>query len=1049
MKKSILKLLLPFLATIQHLSLAKHSSGKHSYKNDPTHLYVHLVPHTHDDVGWLKTVDQYFTGTNISSHTGFVEMILDTVIDELIDDPNKRFTYVEMKFFTMWWNEQPADIQQSVKQLVKNGQLEFVNGGWSMHDEACPSYEDMIDNMMHGQKFLYDTFQVKPRIGWQIDPFGHSATNARLFAEMGFDAMFTSRIDFQERAKRVEEQSMTFLWRPQFKHLGKSSQILHHVLPYDYCSLDYFGYDPLDFDNINGPFVDDPDLQTFNADWKADLFIKNVTEIKKMYKVNHILVPTGCDFNYQNAHQNFRSIDKMIKYINDKFSNVTLMYSTPGKFLDAIIQADISFPTRYDDMFPYQSEQDNFWTGFYSSRAPLKKQIKEGSALFHSTLRHLSYQAISLKTNQDTINNIKAATDKMFDAMGLLQHHDAVTGTNPPHVNENYAWKLSKGKSQLQSLLLERAQLMGIDVGNVNSTQWSMCTLTNTSYLDCPNKSYKNSTFLVLANNPSTHSRYYIKVKTPHNKFIATLYNQTAGDFVNVRQTILCHNYTDENYKITQDCDLHIEVEIAALETALVQISYNYEMDKHPELQPNKKVPIEASLQRYSYLAENIRGSLFRINMKDGQYEYIGAQLRYYISQIGQYEGKDGEAQGSNAYIFTPSNNTPSSLPYFSSKPRVVDFSNEFMQETVFYFDNDLNKLHRGARIIVRAFEKSPMIEYDVQLYPVPLENSTVYEGKEVTMNFFAFNFTNTNGKFYTDSNNLEMQERKYNFRNDYTLHTSLTVPSNYYPVNQAISMRDIDQNLQLTIMNDRAQGGGVVETGRIELMHYRRLFINERVDINENGSNGQGVPIQATYYLQYFNMKQETSFQRNQMLSIDYPLTYYFTNQWQDLNSKNSQDKIKLSQIITSSVKYNSYQDVQAPLNMLVYPLDLMSLLIRFENLADLYDYPSNSTLNDTNIEIDVNQVALDLYLAVNGKDAQVPKIDIVELEISGILSVEDMISKKVNWKGDDDDKIVPPKIPQDKDQFVISLSAQRIRQFKVIYSQKTGKHHQFLQSK
>lgn len=32
------------------------------HATEPNLLNVHLVPHTHNDVGWLKNVDQYFYG---------------------------------------------------------------------------------------------------------------------------------------------------------------------------------------------------------------------------------------------------------------------------------------------------------------------------------------------------------------------------------------------------------------------------------------------------------------------------------------------------------------------------------------------------------------------------------------------------------------------------------------------------------------------------------------------------------------------------------------------------------------------------------------------------------------------------------------------------------------------------------------------------------------------------------------------------------------------------------------------------------------------------
>lgn len=123
------------------------------------HLYIHLIPHTHDDVGWKISVDQYFSGTGRMdvSLTG-VDLILDNTIRELIKDPKKRFSYVEMKFFTMWWKNQNDEVKTQVRQLVKEGRLEFLNGGWSMHDEACSHYEDQINNMLYGHQFLMKEF---------------------------------------------------------------------------------------------------------------------------------------------------------------------------------------------------------------------------------------------------------------------------------------------------------------------------------------------------------------------------------------------------------------------------------------------------------------------------------------------------------------------------------------------------------------------------------------------------------------------------------------------------------------------------------------------------------------------------------------------------------------------------------------------------------------------------------------------------------------------------------------------------------------------------
>lgn len=75
---------------------------------------------------------------------------MDSVVDELIHDPNKKFIYVETAFFWKWWLEQTDDLRHQVKQLVANGQLEFIGGAWVMNDEATTHYQSTIDQFTWG-----------------------------------------------------------------------------------------------------------------------------------------------------------------------------------------------------------------------------------------------------------------------------------------------------------------------------------------------------------------------------------------------------------------------------------------------------------------------------------------------------------------------------------------------------------------------------------------------------------------------------------------------------------------------------------------------------------------------------------------------------------------------------------------------------------------------------------------------------------------------------------------------------------------------------------
>lgn len=167
----------------------------------------------HITVGWRKTVDQYFWGRNNSiDERGNVHDIITTAIEALTEHSSRTFVYAEIKFFSMWWDLHP-ELHDTIRFLIANRQWTFVNGGWCMHDEASSHYIGMMDQTTLGHDFLQRNLGVTPRTGWQLDPFGHSFTQAHLLtAAAGMDALFFGRIDYQDLELRRNMSECEGLW---------------------------------------------------------------------------------------------------------------------------------------------------------------------------------------------------------------------------------------------------------------------------------------------------------------------------------------------------------------------------------------------------------------------------------------------------------------------------------------------------------------------------------------------------------------------------------------------------------------------------------------------------------------------------------------------------------------------------------------------------------------------------------------------------------------------------------------------------------------------
>ena len=275
-----------------------------------------------------------------------------------------------------------------------------------------------------------------------LDAFGHSQATAAMFADFGFEGLFVSRLSLDEKTKLQDERKSTFLWEPLSYLYGSSKQILTHVqyytyLPPSFISTEHNGADPI---------VNSPEYMRFNLD-KICAEFQNYTNtlMKSQQSKKNIAILMGDDFGGSNQYTAYKQLDAFVDYCNGvQKSNMTFAYSTPSKYLAALKQENLAWSVvRNHDFMPYQMNANKYWTGYFSSRPGLKKQVKDYSSLLHSQFKLFARKLLDQKSTDEQISKVKEQDYDTEDILTVLTHHDAITGTEFQFVAQDYAYRMA------------------------------------------------------------------------------------------------------------------------------------------------------------------------------------------------------------------------------------------------------------------------------------------------------------------------------------------------------------------------------------------------------------------------------------------------------------------------------------------------------------------------------------------------------------------------------------------------------------------------------
>lgn len=806
-------------------------------------LKVFVVPHSHNDPGWLSTFEHYYTFQT--------QRILNNMVTHLAKDKRRKFIWAEMSYFKMWWDEQSVDTKEVVRRLVHDGQLELVSGGWVMPDESVSHWIAQLTQLTEGHQWLKANLDYVPSSGWTIDPFGLSPTMPLLYKGAQLENLVIQRVHYSVKKELAKKKNLEFNWRQLWDNEG-STELFTHMMPfYSYDVPHTCGPDPkvcCQFDflrllnfGVTCPWKVNPkSITKANVAERANLLLDQYRKKAQLYKTNVLLVPLGDDFRYSQSLEwdaQYDNYQKLFDYINkNQQLNSQVQFGTLTDYFNAVRKSKASneFPSLSGDFFTYSDRDDHYWSGYYTSR-PFHKRLDR--VLLGSIRGSELLSTIAWIKGHDQLAEEKI-TSKISEARkwhSLFQHHDGVTGTARDNVVVDYAQKMIAALNNSAHVLQQSvAHLLKIPPNYQINSDETYFTLDE-----------------VRSHHTSVGKKKVLILGEDYSSKKVIFYNSLPRERTQV-QTILI---SVPRAKVTDRMGRPVECQIsptwvgpATISTARFELSFLITVPGFGlttyiiHTVSGNTLPKEVHLAKVIlYVPSNATLSFSGVPEFNSP-QIISNTQDFSISQnsnlsasFGQsgllkalrvdkltipvhlefvkYGTRDVGQDRSGAYLFLPD----------KPKPDLVSMGN-----------NQIVHLVTGP-LLSRVFVEFPYVQHTCTLFNSPgsdglglqiMNKVDISETHNFELAMRLHTDIASEDQFFTDLNGLNMIRRQR--------FSKIPIQGNYYPLASAGYIQD--KRVRLTILTATPLGASSMDSGQFEIMQDRRLMQDD------NRGLGQGV---------------------------------------------------------------------------------------------------------------------------------------------------------------------------------------------------------------